>query len=459
MERQKPACKTVSTKAVCGPRQYSAIPSPRNRQPLYISMSDREGGQKDHTGTGPAAAQTAFRLSPVIIWLGIVSMVTDMSSESVAAILPLYVTSFLGLSTIAFGVIDGINQGASAIVRIGAGWASDRSGHPKRVAVAGYGLSMLARIGFLFAGGFWAIAGIVTGDRIGKGIRTAPRDAMISAVAQPDYLARSFGVHRMLDNIGAAAGPLIAFIILMLIPNGFSTVFVVSLAFSVIGVAVLVLMVPGRSRKAPPLAGTPRPVFRWRQLKWSHLKEQGLARLMLTAGLLGLLTIGDGFIYLLLQSRESFALQWFPLLYVGTNAAFLVFAIPLGRLADRFGRVKVFLAGHVALLLSYLLAALPAAGGTAATLGCLLLLGVFYAATDGILAALVSQRAAPARLGTALGTAQTVVALSRMASAAGFGVLWYALGAEAAVTVVSVLLVIALAASTALLRSANEAAA
>ncbi|HYH77480.1 MAG TPA: MFS transporter, partial [Arthrobacter sp.] len=139
-------------------------------------MSDRTGGQKDSQTVLPAAAATAFRLSPVIIWLGIVSMMTDISSESVAAILPLYVTGFLGLSTIAFGIIDGINQGASAIVRIAAGWVSDRTGQPKRVAVAGYGLSMLARVGFLFAGGFWAIAGIVTGDRIGKGIRTAPRD-------------------------------------------------------------------------------------------------------------------------------------------------------------------------------------------------------------------------------------------------------------------------------------------
>jgi MFS family permease len=157
---------------------------------------------------------------------------------------PLYVTGFLGLSTIAYGLIDGLNQGASAIVRIAAGWASDRTGNPKRVAMAGYGLSMLARIGLLFVGGFWSLIGIVAGDRIGEGIRTAPRDALISAEAQPEHLARSFGVHRMLDNIGAAAGPLLAFLVLLLIPNGFGTVFVVSVAFAVIGVAVLVLVVP-----------------------------------------------------------------------------------------------------------------------------------------------------------------------------------------------------------------------
>lgn len=414
-------------------------------------MSDRKGGREDQPDSA-LASRPDFRLSPVIIWLGIVSMMTDISSESVAAILPLYITGFLGLSTIAFGIIDGINQGASSLVRIGAGWVSDRTGHPKRVALAGYGLSALARIGFLFAGGFWAIAGIVTGDRIGKGIRTAPRDALISAAAQPEYLARSFGIHRMLDNIGAAAGPLIAFLVLLLIPNGFSTVFVVSLAFAIIGVAVLLLVVPGKERmkrhSRPP---THRPAFRWQQFRWSRLKEQGVTRLVLAAGLLGLLTVGDGFVYLLLQDREAFAIEWFPLLYVGTNVAFLAFAVPLGRLADRWGRVTMFLAGHVALLACYALAAIPAGGG-AATLGCLLLLGAFYAATDGVLAALVSQLAAPDRLGTALGTTQTVVALTRMASAAGFGVLWYATGPTVAAACVAVLLVPAVAVAGILLR-------
>jgi MFS family permease len=171
---------------------------------------------------------------------------------------------------------------------------------------------------------------------------------------------------------------------------------------------------------------------------------------------LGLLTIGDGFVYLLLQSREAFPIQWFPLLFVGTNAAFLVFAIPIGRVADRWGRVPVFLAGHLALFSCYVLAAGPA-GGTAATLGCLLLLGLFYAATDGVLAALVSQLAVPEHLGAALGTAQTVVALSRMVSAAAFGVLWYAVGPAPAAACVAVLLLPALGAATVLLRRTPRA--
>lgn len=425
---------------------------------MYISLSDRGGGKRDKSLGAQTAlsSEVPFRLSPVILWLGIVSMVTDVSSESVTAILPLYVTGFLGLSTIAFGFIDGINQGASAIVRIAAGWAADRTGHPKRIALAGYGLSMLARIGFLFAGGFWTIAAIVTGDRIGKGIRTAPRDALISVSAQPEHLARSFGVHRMLDNIGAAAGPLIAFFVLLMIPNGFSTVFVVSLAFAVIGVAVLALVVPdirAHGLKSSEAGGN-RRLFAF---SWSHLKEPGLGKLLIAAGLLGLVTIGDGFIYLVLQARDSFAVQWFPLLFVGTNVVFLALAIPLGRLADRVGKVPVFVGGHIALLATYLLAAAPF-GGLWATTGCLILLGAFYAATDGVLAALASQLTPPGKLATGIASAQTVVALSRMTASAGFGVLWYAVGAPTAMLVAAALLACAVVAVAFILRAAKVAA-
>jgi hypothetical protein len=381
---------------------------------MYISLSDRGGKRDKPQGMGTALpSEVPFRLSPVILWLGIVSMVTDVSSESVTAILPLYVTGFLGLSTIAFGFIDGINQGASAIVRIAAGWAADRSGHPKRIALAGYGLSMIARIGFLFAGGFLAIAAIVTGDRIGKGIRTAPRDALI--------------------------------FVLLMIPHGFSTVFVVSLAFAVIGVAVLALVVP--DVRASQLKGTReregRKLFAF---SWSHFKEPGLGKLLIAAGMLGLVTIGDGFIYLVLQARDSFAVQWFPLLFVGTNVVFLALAIPMGRLADRVGKVPV--------LATYLMAAAPF-GGLGSTAVCLILLGAFYAATDGVLAALASQLTPPGKLATGIASAQTVVALSRMTASAGFGVLWYAVGASTAMLVAGGFLACAVVAVAFILRGAG----
>lgn len=420
---------------------------------MYISVSDRNVGQG---GTEQARTAVPFRFAPTIVWLGIVSLFTDVSSESVAAVLPLYLTGYLGLSVIAFGVLDGINQGAGSLVRIAAGWYSDRAGRPKYVALAGYGLSATARLALLFAGGFWSLTGTITADRIGKGIRTAPRDALITVNAQPEHLARHFGVHRMLDTVGAALGPLLAAAILLLIPSGYSTVFVVSLAFAVIGVAALALFVPDLpALKLRTVSGSrkagPAPIIRWRTLHRS-----GLGRLLVTAGLFGLLTVGDGFIYLALQDRNAFELQWFPMLYVGTNAVFLALAIPLGRLADRWGRTKVFVAGHLALLACYLLAALPFTGAGAVA-GCLVLLGIFYAATDGVLTALASQLVSPERLATGIGAAQTVVAVSRMVASAGFGVLWFAVGPTAALILVGCLLALAVLASPLLLGRAKAA--
>ncbi|HTH05529.1 MAG TPA: MFS transporter, partial [Ilumatobacteraceae bacterium] len=168
-----------------------------------------------------------------------------------------------------------------------------------------------------------------------------------------------------------------------------------------------------------------------------------MRRVLAAAGILGLLTIGDGFIYLVLQARSDFAAHWFPLMYVGTNVVFLALAIPLGRLSDRVGRARVFVFGHVALLAAYLVAAMPI-GDAAATVLCLILLGGFYASTDGVLAALASQLTSRETRGTGIAAAQTVVALSRFVAATGFGLLWYVVGPESSMYVVAGLLLVAI---------------
>ncbi|KQM81586.1 MFS transporter [Agromyces sp. Leaf222] len=390
-------------------------------------------------------------------------MLTDISSESTAAILPLYLTGALGLSVVAYGVIDGLYQGVSAVVRIAAGYAADRGDNPKWIALFGYGISAIARVGLLFASGFAAITAVVVADRLGKGARTAPRDALITASSDPANLGRSFGVHRMLDNIGAAVGPLLAFVVLLVIPDGYSTVFVISLAFAVLGVIVLGLFVPNVHPRAGQ-AGTAdasravrtatAPPFRWR-----HLANPRLRKVLVVAGLFGLLSIGDGFIYLtLLQNGDTFATQWFPMLYVGTNVAFLLFAVPMGRLSDRVGSGRVFVAGHLALLATYVIASVPAAG-PATTILCLTLLGLFYASTDGVLAALASQATpAPARA-SGIAAAQTVVAVTRLVAATGFGLLWVSFGrAEALWIVAGVLVLVIPVAAWILLRRTDDGA-
>jgi hypothetical protein len=327
------------------------------------------------------------------------------------------------------------------------GYAGDRGNQPKWVAAVGYGLSAASRLAMLPAHGLGTIIAVITADRLGKGLRTAPRDALIAGASTPDMLGRSFGLHRALDTAGAAAGPLVAFALLAAVPGSYSSVFAASFAFAIVGLAVLVLLVPNRR-----VASGPRPRS---SLLIREITGPRLRRPLVAAALLGLLTVGDGFLYLSLQQRDHLASALFPLLYVGTNVAYLCLAVPMGRLADRIGRAKVLVGGHLALIVGYLAAAGPFTG-TAATVGVLLLLGTFYAATDGVLAALVSRLVAARARGSGIAAAQTVVALARFASSVAFGSLWVTVGPQQALLLMAALLAAAVPVAAWLLRSADD---
>ena len=398
---------------------------------MYISLRDRPQVQAPRV-------RGRRKVSSVVVALGFVSLFTDISSESVSAILPLYLTGAMGLSMVAYGFVDGLYQGVSAVVRIGAGMASDRTDHPKWVAFLGYGLSTVARVFLLFASGLAAISAVVTADRIGKGVRTAPRDAMIASVTPTEDLGRAFGVHRSLDTVGAAVGPLLAFMILWAIPEGYTTVMVVSLAAAVVGLALLGLLVPSQRHAVAPS-----------RLRWRDVADPRLSRFLLVVGGLGLLTVGDGFIYLALLDRSQFATHWFPLLYVGTNIAYLSLAIPIGRLADRWGRARVLALGHLSLVVAYGLAALPLTGAglaTALTVASLVALGTFYAASDGVTAAVAGRLVPPGVRATGIAAAQTVVAVARLVASTLFGALWFLVGPATALLCVGGLLLALVAA-------------
>lgn len=160
-------------------------PSLRSAPPVPVAGADAVPGT-------PRA-----RVGGTVFALGTVSLLTDVSSEMVAAVLPIYLTIALGLSPLAFGVIDGVYQGATVFVRLAGGYVSDRIGRPKAVAQVGYGLSVVTKLGFISAGGqAGALTVMVALDRSGKGIRTAPRDALIAGSVHPSILGRAFGVHR-----------------------------------------------------------------------------------------------------------------------------------------------------------------------------------------------------------------------------------------------------------------------
>jgi MFS family permease len=387
-----------------------------------------------------------LRVGRNVLLLGAVSFFTDISAEMVATVLPLYLVYTLGLSPLQFGVIDGTYQGSTAVVRLAGGVVADRWRRYKEVAAFGYALSAICRPALVVVGGAWgALTAILLLDRTGKGIRTAPRDALISLSAPPENLGAAFGVHRSLDTAGALVGPLLAFAILALVPGAFDAVFVVSFSFALIGLGLLVLFVENRTVNGPASrAGpTPQPSIR------SGLRlatEPGFRRILVLASALALATMSDGFVYLLLQQRIDFDPTYLPLLFVGTATAFMVLAVPVGSLADRIGRRKVFLAGYGILVGIYGSLLLPAPGviGLAVILAAL---GAYYAATDGVLMALVSATLPTHVRASGLAVLVTGTSLARLAASVAFGALWSAYGAETAVTVFAVALGIATAAA------------
>jgi Na+/melibiose symporter-like transporter len=427
---------------------------------VYLTLRSRPAD-------APAVPSPAMRrVTRTVVLLGLVSMVTDISTESVNAVLPNYLILVVGLSPQAFGVVNGLYNGVSALVRILAGWLADRTDHPKWVALVGYLISMLSKIALLPAHTFAAFSAIASVDQVGKGIRTGPRDGMIAASSPPEILGRSFGVHRSLDTFGAFLGPLLAFWILTVVPNGFHSVFVAATAFAVIGVAILLLVVPDvrprrQTRAASPITSAPATPAEPSgaggpgRVTLRHLANPQMARLLTAAGLLGLLTVGETYVFLELQARASLALRYFALLIVGMNLVYLLLAVPLGRLADRIGRWRVFVGGHVALMLAYLAAAGPF-GGPYAGGACLLLLGAYYAATDGVLAAMAGSVVDVSVRTSGIATVQTVAAGAAFFSSIGFAELWSLMGRAQALRLVAALLVVGIVIAVLLLRGLNN---
>ncbi|MFD9390735.1 MFS transporter [Streptomyces sp. NPDC060000] len=390
-----------------------------------------------------------------VLALGAVSLITDVSSEMVTAVLPLYVVAGLGLSPLGFGVLDGINNGVGALVRLAGGHLADRGGRRhKVVAGLGYGLSALCKPLLLLAHTLPVISAVLAADRTGKGLRTAPRDAMISLATEPRNRGRAFGVHRAMDTTGALLGPLVAFAVLRATVDGYDAVFAVSGCFAVLGVLVLVLFVPRQITPARPVH-LPEPARPGLRDALGLLRRPELRRLTGCATLLGLTTVSDSFLYLLLQREGDLPAHLFPLLPLGTAAVFLLLALPLGALADRAGSRRLFLAGHGVLLLGYGLVLSPWHGAPA-VIAVLVLHGTFYAATDGVLAAATADAVPDRHQGAGQALVGTGQALARFACSLAFGAAWSLWGGRTALAVTAGALAVSAVVAAFVLRPADE---
>lgn len=361
---------------------------------------------------------------PRNVWiLSATSFLTDISTEMLTNLLPLFLANVLGVRTSIIGLIDGVAETTASLLKLYSGALSDKLGTRKWLAVTGYGLSSLAKPFLYFASSWGWVLGVRFADRIGKGIRTAPRDALLAGSVEETQRGLAFGLHRAGDTAGAFTGLAIAALVIHLTQSGaaeltretFQTIVLLSIIPAVLAVLILALFV----HEVRVKTSASLPTF---SLKGLDVRFQLflLASILFTLG-----NSSDSFIILRGQERGLSVLQVMGMLLT-FNGVYSTLAGPLGALSDRLGRRKLILGGWLAYGLVYLGFALAQTGAQVWLL--FGLYGVYYAATEGAAKAFVADLVPPERRGTAYGLYNAAVALTALPASLIAGVLWQGIG-------------------------------
>jgi len=367
-----------------------------------------------------SSSANATRTLPKIprsVWaLGFVSMFMDISSEMIHALLPLYMVTVLGTSVVAVGVIEGIAEATASISKVFSGALSDRLGKRKLLTVLGYGLGALTKPVFPMASGLEWLTAARFVDRVGKGIRGAPRDALVADVTPPELRGAAFGLRQALDTVGAFLGPLLAIVLMWLTASHFQTVFWVAVIPAFVAVYILIAFV-----REPETPATTRPVRAPLAVHELVRLSPAYWRLIGLATLFTLARFSEAFLLLRAQDM-GLAPMWAPAVLVLMALAYSVSAYPAGVLSDRLGRHGVLMTGLGMLIAAdLLLALLP--GWTALALG-VAAWGLHLGFTQGIFAAMIAD-SAPANLrGTAFGLFNLLTGVALLAASVVAGLLW-----------------------------------
>ncbi|MEE7441060.1 MFS transporter [Methylobacterium oryzae] len=368
-------------------------------------------------------ASESRRIPPGIWALGFVSMLMDISSEMIHALLPIYMVTVLGTSTLAVGIIEGIAEATASIVKVFSGALSDWLGKRKLLAAVGYGLGALTKLIFPLAGALgWLVAARFI-DRVGKGIRGAPRDALVADLAPPELRGASFGLRQTLDTIGAFTGPLLAIGLMWLLADDFRAVFWIAVVPAVLSVAVLVLAV-----RDPATEAVRRPAR-------FPLHRRDLARLgtryWWVVGVAAVMTLARFSEAFLLLRFQQFDVPVFllPFVLVVMGIAYSLSAYPAGAVSDRLDRVTLLQVGLALLVLADLTLAwgpnlLVAGIGIA-------LWGLHMGFSQGLLAAMIADTAAADLRGTAFGVFNLVTGVALLVASVVAGALWDTVGSSA----------------------------
>jgi len=354
-----------------------------------------------------------------VVALGVVSLLTDISSEMIIPVLPLFITATLGASVASLGVIEGVAECTASVLRIWTGWISDRIGQRKPFITFGYGLSTIAKGALALATSWPAVLGLRFSDRVGKGLRSPPRDALIADSVEPRFLGRAFGFHRGMDTLGAALGPLVAFALLRRNPDDLRRVFAISVVPGALAVLVLLAVVRAPRRTAQP----PRPLAG----VWSAFGAP-FRRFLVADGVFQLGNSSMAFV-LLRTAAVGFPESQVVLVYFAYNILYALLSLPFGNLSDRIGRRPLLLIGYV--LYAAVYALLAAATTRGLVVLAFMLYGVHSALIEGQQRSLIADLVPADRRATAYGAYYTVVGLALLPASILAGLLWTRIGPAA----------------------------
>jgi MFS family permease len=384
-------------------------------------------------------------LPRTVIILGFVSLLNDAASEMITPLLPIFLTATLGAGPAIVGLVEGVAEATASLLKLISGWLADRGWHPKRLVLGGYALSNGIRPLIGIAVGWPMVLALRFADRIGKGLRTAPRDAMIAAAARGDVRGRAFGFHRSMDHAGAVIGPLFAYALLES-DTPLANVFYWSI---LPGICVLLLIVFGLPRTLPR-ADAARPAT----LNWKVLHPQ-IRAMVIAAGGLALASVPEVFVVLWAHDA-GLATKWVPLLWAGASLAKMFTSWPAGALSDQVGRAKVLAIGwsmRVALLL--LIANLDAR--SVGVWALFVLYSMSLAFTEPVERSLIGDHASATERGTAFGYYHLTSGLTVLPGAVLFGVVWERWSSTAAFTAAACVTAAAAVAMYVLSRSSSAA--
>ncbi len=378
---------------------------------------------KPHPQQSAATSVTTWRDIPsTVLTLGLVSLLMDISSELVHALLPVFLMTTMGAGTVVIGLIEGVSEATAAITKVFSGALSDRIGKRKLLVGIGYGLAALTKPVFPLASTSGQILAARFVDRVGKGIREAPRDALIADVTPEGIRGASYGLRQALDTIGAFAGPLLAVALMALYANDFRAVFWWSALPAALAV-LLILFGVHEPRTGP--AGPRRWPIHKRELR----SLPSAYWIVVTIGaVFALARFSEAFLVLKAQA-DGLALSLIPLVYVLMNLIYAAVAMPAGILSDRIGRSNVLTSGLAALTAADLvLAFVPGLIGTAIGVA---LWGLYLGLSQGLLSALVADTAPPELRGTAFGLFNLMTGGALLVASLLAGWLWHAYGPQA----------------------------